>query len=103
MKSVFPQDEGHCFLCDHFGDYDKYTYLEEHHIFGGSSNRKKSEKYGLKVKLCIKHHRGNVNGNKEAVHFNKEMADILHRIGQKKFEETHTRDQFRQEFGKSWL
>ena len=36
---------GRCWLCGRWG------WLEEHHIFGGA-NRKKSEKYGLKVGLC---------------------------------------------------
>ena len=103
MKSVFIQPEGHCFLCDLFGYDAYYNYTEEHHIFFGKPNRKISERYGLKVRLCTWHHRGNINGKKEAVHHNKENADILHRIGQEKFEETHTREEFRKEFGKSWL
>jgi hypothetical protein len=72
--------------------------LQCHHIFGGTANRKKSEQYGLKVWLCYEHHLG-----KEGVHYNKKMMDYLHRIGQMKFEETHTRENFRQEFGKSYL
>ena len=103
MKSVFIQPEGHCFICDLLGIDVWYSYLEEHHIFGGTSNRKKSEKYGLKVRLCAYHHRGNINGSREAVHHNREYADMLHRIGQEKFEETHTREEFRQACGKSWL
>ncbi len=103
MKSVFIQPEGHCFMCDLLGIDAWYSYLETHHIFEGTSNRKKSEKYGLKVKLCTGHHRGNINGSRAAVHHNREYADMLHRIGQEKFEETHTREEFRREFGKSWL
>lgn len=103
MKSVFDTPRGQCFLCNCFGNYAWYPYTEEHHIFGGTANRKKSEQYGLKVRLCLAHHRGNSVSNKEAVHFNKEMADYLHKIGQEKFEETHTREEFRKEFGKSWL
>lgn len=72
--------------------------LQCHHIFGGTAKRKKSEQYGLKVWLCYEHHLG-----KEGVHYNKKMMDYLHTIGQRKFEETHTREQFRQEFGKSYL
>lgn len=83
--------------------YIEYPYTEEHHIFFGMANRKKSEKHGLKVKLCPAHHRGNSQGNQVAAHTNAEMADILHRAGQKKFEERHTREEFRKEFGKSWL
>lgn len=103
MRSVFIQPEGQCFLCRLLGTDAWYDYLEEHHIFEGTSNRKKSEKYGLKVKLCTYHHRGNINGSRAAVHSNREYADMLHRIGQAKFEESHTREEFRQEFGKLWL
>ena len=35
---------------------------EEHHVFYGVANRKKSEKYGLKVHLCSRHHRDNLDG-----------------------------------------
>lgn len=103
MKSIFIQPKGSCFLCNLLGMDAHYSYLEEHHIFFGTSNRKKSEKYGLKVNLCTWHHKGNINGCREAVHSNREYADMLHKIGQKKFEETHTREEFREEFGRSWL
>ena len=72
--------------------------LQCHHIFGGTANRKKSEQYGLKVWLCYEHHLG-----KEGVHYNKKMMAYLHTIGQMRFEETHTREQFRKEFGKSYI
>lgn len=104
MKSVFKQDPGSCYICEHFlGQACRYNYLEEHHIFYGTANRAKSEKYGLKVKLCMSHHKGNINGNKGAVHFNPEYDRKLKEIGQRKFEENHSREEFRKEFGKSWL
>lgn len=61
----------------------------------GTSNRKNSEKYGLKVWLCHFHHRG--------VHMNRDSALELIRIAQSKFEETHTREEFMAIFGKNWL
>jgi len=76
-----------------------HLYLEEHHIFGGIKNRKKSENYGLKVKLCMMHHRT----GKNAAHKSQKTAKILHAAGQKKFEETHTREEFVKEFGKNYL
>ncbi len=103
MKSIFKQESGSCFLCALSGHYVYHDYLEEHHIFFGTANRKKSEKYGLKVKLCVHHHRGDIRGNKEAVHSNIDLDRKLKRITQKKFEETHTREDFRKEFGQSWL
>jgi hypothetical protein len=72
--------------------------LEEHHIFGGS-RRKSSERYGLKVKLCEKHHRSSPDG----VHFNAALMDLLHQLGQKKFKEQYPNENFIQIFGKNYL
>jgi len=88
MKSILQKNK-ECFLC-------KTTeYLEEHHCIHGVANRKLAEKYGLKVYLCHFHH--------QMIH-NKREEDIkLIRFAQEVFEETHSREEFRQIFGKSWL
>ena len=92
MHSII-QNEKCCFVC-------RTTYnLHDHHIFYGTSNRKQSEKYGLKVWLCGADH----NMSNRGVHFNKELDLELKQLAQAKFEETHTRDEFRTAFGKSWL
>lgn len=93
MESVI-QKEKQCYVCD-------TTYnLHSHHIFVGTSNRKQSEKYGLKVWLCARHH----NMSNEGVHFNKELDMHLKRKAQAYFEEHYgTREDFRREFGKSYL
>lgn len=103
MKSIFGQAEGECYICAIKERYVYHSCLEEHHIFGGTANRKISERYGMKVKLCLHHHRGDADGNKEAVHFNREMDVMLKQIGQERYEETYTREAFRRDFGKSWL
>ncbi len=91
MKSILQKNK-ECFVC-------KTTYgLEEHHVCFGSANRKQSEKYGLKVWLCAEHHRGN-----SGVHFNKELDLSIKRFAQSEFEKTHTREEFIQIFGKSYL
>lgn len=88
MKSVL-QSEKECFFC-------KTTeYLEDHHIFFGSANRKCSERTGMKVFLCHFHH--------TMVHHQIEEDLKLKRFAQEVFEETHSREEFRQIFGKSWL
>lgn len=83
-----------CYLCD------GYTWLEEHHCFGGA-NRKLAEKYGLKVYLCHWCHNEPPNG----VHHNKAMRLRLQHIAQEKAMEHYewTEDDFRQIFGKSYL
>ncbi len=97
MKSIIMNEKDRkCYLCGAVGVMGE---LEWHHIFGGNPNRKKSEKYGLKVRLCHRCHRD----NKIGVHSNAEAADYLHRIGQKAFERTHTRQEFVAIFGKNYL
>lgn len=92
MQSII-QTEKRCYVCG-------TTYnLHDHHIFYGNSNRKQSEKHGLKVWLCAHDHNMSVAG----VHFNKELDTELKQMAQAKFEETHTREEFRAVFGKSWL
>lgn len=101
MKSIMhKKDERTCFLCMVLcEDYSEKMVLEEHHIFGGTSNRKNSEREGLKVYLCPPHHRTGTM----AAHRNKDIADILHQAGQLTFEKTHTREEFMKIFGRSYV
>lgn len=73
--------------------------LHTHHVFYGTANRVNSERYGMKVFLCYRHH----NGSDAGVHFNKVLDKRIKEMAQTKFEETHTREEFRAIFGKSWL
>ena len=70
-------------------------------IFGGA-NRPLSEKYGLTVYLCGErcHRTG-----RYSVHQNAEVADYLHRYGQRKAmaEQGLTADEFKEIFGKNYL
>ena len=78
MKSII-QTEKVCYLCGCCTPTGYYDGLEEHHIFFGRSNRKHSEKRGLKVWLCGETcHR---NGKRSA-HRNRETDLYLKRIGQ---------------------
>lgn len=100
MKSII-QIEKVCFLCGSGTPSGFYDGLEEHHIFFGISNRKNSEKRGLKVWLCGETcHR---NG-KNAVHKNRDTDLYLKRIGQEAYEAVYgDRLDFIREFGKSYL
>lgn len=93
MRSII-QKEKECYFC-------KTTQgLECHHIFPGTANRKNSEKYGLKVWLCNRHH----TGSNESVHHNSDMMQMLKAIGQQSFEKEYgTREDFIRIFGKSVL
>lgn len=88
-----------CYLCMLLdGNYSQHLTLHEHHIFGGA-NRRNSEETGLTVYLCPEHH---LTG-KLAVHNCKYTMDLMHKIGQRKYEETHTRQEFMKIFGKNYM
>ncbi len=92
MKSIIQKDK-ECFICR------SRSQLQEHHVFFGNPGRKHSEKYGMKVWLCMDHHTGD-NG----VHFNRDMDLYVKRCCQRVFEEKKgSRAEFRKIFGKSYL
>lgn len=92
MQSII-QKEKCCYVCR------TQSGLHDHHIFFGSSNRKNSERHGLKVWLCGYHH----NMSSAGVHFNRALDLELKQLAQSEFEKTHSRAVFRKIFGKSWL
>jgi len=75
------------------------AYCTHHHVYFGTANRKLSDKWGMVAMLCPDCHQ---NGPR-AVHHCRETDLILKRRYQRKFEEEHTREEFRKIFGKSWL
>jgi len=84
---------GICELCGREGQ------TNIHHVYFGTANRKLSDKWGMVAMLCPDCHQ---NGPR-AVHHCRETDLILKRRYQAKFEEEHTREEFRKIFGKSWL
>jgi len=100
MKSVIPGNRpNECFICHCVG-------TEEHHIFG-ASDRKVSEKYGLKVNLCWEHHYGRYGAHGMD---GKQIQEYLHQVGQERIEEIwikegekYPRARFIEEFRKSYL
>ena len=93
MESII-QSEKECYVC-------KTTLeLHSHHIIYGTANRKQSEKYGLKVWLCGKHH----NLSNEGVHYNKELDLHLKRLAQEHYEANYgCRLNFIDTFGRNYL
>jgi len=81
-----------CYVCG-------YPKIEWHHVYFGK-NRDKSTKWGLVCPLCYSCHRGT-----KGVHGKdgKTLDLALKKIGQAKFEELHTREEFVKEFGKNYL
>ena len=93
MKSIL-QTNKECYVC-------KTTYnLNLHHICYGVANRKISDKNGFVVYLCQYHHEGTygVHGK-----YGNELNKKLKQICQSKYEENHTREEFRQLIGRSYL
>lgn len=90
--------DGTCYLCSKLGHDQRGTYLEEHHCLNGP-NRKLAEHYGLKVYLCLYHHRHGT----EAVHNNIEMKLSLCKDAQKAFIKEYPNKDFREIFGKNYL
>ena len=91
MQSII-QSERECLVCRTTAN------LHLHHVYG-AANRKHSEKYGLTVFLCARHH----NMSNEGVHFNRELDLKIKRLAQRKFEEKLTRQEFMRIFGKNYL
>lgn len=98
-QSVLQSDRNVCFLCGRSNQYG-LNALEEHHVFEGNGRREQSETYGLKVYLCgIDCHREGEN----SVQKNKKQDTRLKVYAQMVFEKTHTREEFRRIFGKSYI
>lgn len=73
--------------------------VERHHVFGGS-RKKACEKYGFIAPLRPDLHPNGANAGKDA----KTIDTILKQRCQRYYEEHYgTREQFRKEFGKSYL
>ena len=73
--------------------------LHSHHVFGGTGNRKESEKHDMKLWLCGDHH----NLSREGIHFNRALDLKAKRFAQEEFEKTHSREYFMTVFGRNYL
>lgn len=67
----------------------------------GTANRQQSEKYGLWVWLCVKHH--NEDHGLYAVHYNKEVNLRLRRDAERIFLQTHTFNEWMDVFKINYL
>lgn len=92
-NSIIVEDLKHCLVCG------TSFNIHIHHCIYGSANRKKSEKYGLIVPLCAKHH----NMSNAGVHFNKELDMKLKQLAQKRFMEVYPNENFLDIFKRNYL
>lgn len=98
-NSILRTERGTCYLCARLHNDYRHKYTEEHHVLFGSGMREKSEAEGLKVNLCLKHHRE----GPEAVHNNQAIRIELCRIAQEEYEKTHTHSEWMGTFKKNYL
>ena len=66
-----------------------------HHVFMGTANRAKSEKWGMVVDLCYDCH--------ALVHTDYQERVRMCKVYQRKFETLYDRETFMREFGRSYL
>lgn len=97
-KSIIQTDKSRCFLC---GGTANLEPLDCHHCFAGS-NRKLSEKYGLKVYLH--HNRCHIFGV-NSVHQNAKIDRAVKEVAQKKAMEYYgwSKEDFIKKFGRNYL
>ena len=98
-KSILRTQKGVCYLCARLNDDYTKKATEEHHILFGSGRREIAEAEGIKVDLCIDHHRT----GQQAVHNCRETRELLCRIAQEEYEQTHTHGEWMQIAGKNYL
>ena len=87
MKSIMQADDDTCYLCKLLEGNDWPQQTEEHHAIFGTGMRPMSEKFGLKVYLCLRHHRT----SKVAVHMNHDMARLVQAHAQRAYERERAR------------
>lgn len=85
--SILTDDLEHCYICG-------YPKEDMHEVYGGA-NRRMSMENGLCVPLCRHYH--------IQITVNDTMNKALKRVCQKKYEETHTRDEFMSLIKKNYL
>lgn len=98
-KSIMRTRKGVCYLCSRLNEDYSEKITEERHILFGAGRRSRSEEKGLKVYLCIDHHRT----GRQAVHNCRETRELLCRIAQEEYEQTHTHGEWMQIAGKNYL
>ena len=101
MKSIMhDKKSGTCYLCMLLhSDNSAKSVRQEHHAIFGTANRRLSEKYGLKVYLCLEHH----EEGREAVHKNAETALLVKKAAQTAFEKRWPEQNIKKIFGRNYI
>lgn len=99
-SSMHSKQDRTCYLCILLnGDYATRSGLQEHHVIEGTSGRRLSERWGLKVYLCLQHH----TVGPQAVHNNKTLLLLLQQKAQEIFEKIYSHQLWMQVFGRNYI
>ena len=105
MGRSIMQETRECYLCrkeatknGYYGQLRTYQ-LHRHHVIFGRGYRELSEKYGLWVYLCQKHH----TEGQDSVHKNKKVNVALRIEAEKAFLREHTFQEWMQLFTRNYL
>lgn len=107
MSKSIMQSAKECYLCRKDARLLGYLGglpsdgLHRHHVMFGTANRQQSERYGLWVWLCVKHH--NEDRGLYAVHFNKEVNIQLRMDAERIFLQTHSFSEWMDVFKVNYL
>jgi hypothetical protein len=94
-KSIITDNYDVCFVD---GCYNRPDH--EHHLIFGNGRRELSEKYGLKIPICLEHHRWCHELSWKHTVF----AESMKILGQLAFERVHgDEDDFKRIFGRSYV
>ena len=91
-KSIIQSDWDRCYLCGR-------PATETHHVMSGTANRKLSEKYGLKVRLCHNCH----TGSDHSAQYDPEKNRMLKIEAQMAFEQLYGHDKWMQTFRRNYI
>lgn len=96
-----------CYLCrkdaEALGYYGELSSegLDKHHVIYGIADRKLSEKAGLWVYLCKRHH--NEDHGAFAVHYNRKVREELCKDAERAFLRDHSFEEWMSKFMKNYL
>ena len=94
------KDDRACYLCMLLrDDYDTRKDLQEHHAMPGTANRRLSERYGLKVYLCMEHH----TAGPQALHNNIKLRRLLQANAQIAFEKKYSHEKWMEVFRRNFI
>ena len=85
--SIMTDDLDTCYICGR----DRTQF---HHVFG-ASNRNHSTEDGLFIPVCAECH--------ESIHKFNTIAITLKQEGQRRYEETYSREEFMKRYGKNYI